>query len=192
MPKKRIEANVEVMAKYAKDFVPCYVAIGSNLGNSIEFLHKAIIAIDSHSDIKSLTKSRFYQSKPHGPQNQPDYLNAAVYFETTLGAEKLLDVLQQIENDNARVRQGVERWGARTLDLDLLFYGDQILNTKRLTVPHPQICERVFVLYPLRDLVEGFEQDSSSLKINKTTTLQDCIDKLAEAEINSIKDLGYV
>jgi 2-amino-4-hydroxy-6-hydroxymethyldihydropteridine diphosphokinase len=192
MRKKRIEANEEVMAKYAKDFVPCYVAIGSNLGDSIEFLHKAIIAIGSHSDIKTLISSRFYQSKPHGPKNQPDYHNAAVYFETTLDAEKLLDVLQQIENANARVRKGVERWGARTLDLDLLFYGDQTFNTKRLIVPHPQICERVFVLYPLRDLVEGFERRASDLKINETTTLQDCIDKLAEAEKNSIKDLGYV
>ena len=180
------------MAKPEKGFVSCFVALGSNLGDSVEYLHKAVRAFESHSDIRSLAHSHVYQSKPHGPQNQPDYLNAAVYFETTLGAENLLDVLQQIENDNARVRQGVERWGARTLDLDLLFYGNQQINSRRLTVPHPRICERVFVLYPLRDLVEGFEQKTSDLKINQSTSLQDCIDKLAEAEKNSIKDLGYV
>ena len=114
MRKRKIEANEEVMAESVKGFVPCYVALGSNLGDSIELLRNATIAIGSHSCIKSLTRSHVYLSRPHGPQNQPDYLNSAVYFETALGAEKLLDVLQEIENDNARVRIGVERWSART------------------------------------------------------------------------------
>jgi 2-amino-4-hydroxy-6-hydroxymethyldihydropteridine diphosphokinase len=180
------------MADSVEDNIACYVALGSNLGDTQAYLRKAIKAIESQPEISALRCSSLYQSKPHGPQGQPDYLNAAVYFETTLSAEDLLNVLQQIENENARVRQGVERWGARTLDLDLLFYGNQQINTKRLTVPHPRICERVFVLYPLRDLVEGFEQQTNGLMVNQTTSLQDCIDKLADAEKNSIKDLGYV
>lgn len=180
------------MVESVEDNIACYVALGSNLGDTQAYLHKAIKAIEYQPEISALRCSSFYQSKPHGPQNQPDYLNAAVYFETTLSAEGLLNILQQIENENARVRQGVERWGARTLDLDLLFYGNQQINTKRLTVPHPRICERVFVLYPLRDLVEGFEQQTNGLMVNQTTSLQDCIDKLADAEKNSIKDLGYV
>ncbi len=175
-----------------KDTVPCYVALGSNLGDSQAYLQKVISAMNSHPHIHSLDISHFYQSKPHGPQDQSDYINAAVYFMTSLGAEELLDVLQQIENDHDRVRENVERWGARTLDLDLLFYGDQTIETPRLTVPHPRICERAFVLYPLRDLVDGLDESDKDLKINKTTTLQNCIDKLPEAEINNIKDLGYV
>ena len=179
------------MAKSVTDVVCCYVALGSNLGNSVDYLHKAIKAIESHPLTSNLKTSNLYQSEPHGPQDQPDYINAAVSFYTSLEAEELLNFLQQIENDNARVRQGVQRWGARTLDLDLLFYGEQIINTRRLTVPHPRICERVFVLYPLRDLLKDSEEFLQDLKINQSTTLQDCIDELPEVEITNIKDIGH-
>jgi 2-amino-4-hydroxy-6-hydroxymethyldihydropteridine diphosphokinase len=141
-------------------------------------------ALADHSDIDFLNTSLFYQSKPHGPQDQPDYINAAVEFETHLKPEALLDELQKIEKENGRIREGVERWGARTLDLDLLFYGDEVIKTKRLTVPHPQICERAFVLYPLRDLV-----DKLNLKINKTTTLNNCIARLTEEAKSEIKEM---
>ena len=179
------------MAKSATDVVFCYVALGSNIGESVAYLHKAIKAIESHPLTINLQTSNLYQSKPHGPQDQPDYINAAVSFYTSLEPEELLNFLQQIENDNARVRKGVQRWGARTLDLDLLFYGEQTINTCRLTVPHPRICERVFVLYPLRDLLKDAEESLQDLKINQSTTLQDCIDDIPEAEINNIKDIGY-
>ena len=166
--------------------VVCYVALGSNLGNSIAYIMDGLQALANHSELDYLNTSRFYQSKPHGPQDQPDYINAAVEFETTLKAEALLDELQKIENENGRIREGVERWGARTLDLDLLFYGDETINTKRLTVPHPRICERAFVLYPLRDLIK--EKDKEDLKISKKTTLNDCIAKLSTEAKGEIKE----
>jgi 2-amino-4-hydroxy-6-hydroxymethyldihydropteridine diphosphokinase len=161
----------------------CYVALGSNLGDSVSHIMHGLQALANHSELDYLNISHFYQSKPYGPQDQPDYINAVVEFETTLKAEALLDELQKVENDNGRIREGVERWGARTLDLDLLFYGDDIINTERLTVPHPRICERAFVLYPLRDLIK--EQD---LKISEKTTLKECIARLSEKVKSEIKE----
>ncbi len=169
--------------------VVCYVALGSNLGNPENHIMDGLKALADHSDIYSLSTSLFYQSKPYGPQNQPDYINAAVVFETALMPEILLDELQKIENKNGRIRKGVERWGARTLDLDLLFYGDETISTKRLTVPHPRICERAFVLYPLRDLVrkQGL-RGKQDLKITEKATLNDCIDMLSTEAKNEIKE----
>ncbi len=168
--------------------VTCYVALGSNMGDSRAYLQQAIDDLASHLKIHDLNVSHFYQSTPHGPQDQPDYLNAAVVFNTDLDAEALLDLLQKIENDNDRVREGVVLWGARTLDLDLLFYADKSIDTKRLTVPHPRICDRAFVLFPLRDLLGT--KATSSLKINELTSILDCIDALSNEELNNIKDIG--
>jgi len=164
--------------------VVCYVALGSNLGDSQAYLQKAFDALVSNPKISSLKLSPIYISKPHGPQDQPDYFNAVLKFETKLPADRLLNLLQSIENDNKRIREGVVRWGARTLDLDLLFYGDEKIKTTRLTVPHPRICERAFVLLPLRDLLAELTTD---LKINPETTIKDCIDKLSTASLNDIQ-----
>ncbi len=158
----------------------CYVALGSNLGDSQQYLNNAIRALLANTKIQSLEVSRFYHSKPHGPQDQPDYLNAAVKFKTALAPETLLDLLQSIENDNKRVRKGVIRWGARTLDLDLLFYGDECIETKRLSVPHPRICERAFVLLPLSDL-------GADLKTLDQSTIKECIKGLSSSALNDIK-----
>jgi len=167
------------MAELEEALVLCYVALGSNIGDTKKHLMNALQALHSYPEILYLNISRFYLSKPHGPQDQLDYLNAAVSFETRLEPEELLDVLQEIENQNGRVRENGERWGARTLDLDILFYGDEVIETARLSVPHPRLCERSFVLYPLRDLID---EPLENLKINKTTTLQDCIDNLSDVE----------
>lgn len=164
----------------------CYVALGSNLGDSREHIMKGLEALINHPDIHYLNISNFYLSKPHGPQDQLDYVNAAVNFETPLKAEALLDELQRIENNNGRIRENVERWGARTLDLDLLLYGDEVIDSKRLTVPHPRICERAFVLYPLRDLITS--ADIADLKITEKTTLNDCIANLSEHAKSEIKE----
>ncbi len=176
--------------------VVCYVALGSNLGDSASHIMDGLQALANHSDIDFLNTSLFYQSKPHGPQDQPDYINAAVEFKTRLNPEALLDELQKIENENGRVREGVERWGARTLDLDLLFYGDETIKTKRLTVPHPRICERVFVLYPLRDLLsatttEQAIENPKGLKISDKSTLNDCIANLSEEDKSEIKEYSH-
>ena len=170
--------------------VICYIALGSNMGDSYAYLQKALQDLTEQPNIHDVKVSRFYQSKPHGPKDQPDYLNAAAVFETNLLPEALLDVLQKIENENDRVREGVVRWGARTLDLDLLFYANETINTKRLTVPHPRICERSFVLLPLRDLLGT--KSIPNLKINQSTTILDSIDALSNEELNNIKEFSHV
>jgi 2-amino-4-hydroxy-6-hydroxymethyldihydropteridine diphosphokinase len=98
-----------------------------------------------------VSRSRFYRTPPWGHTEQPDFVNAAIAVETTLSAPDLLDALLATERAFGRVRDG-ERWGPRTLDLDLLAYGDDVIDDDRLTVPHPRIAERAFVLLPLADI----------------------------------------
>lgn len=128
--------------------VTAYIGLGSNLDNPAERIKSARTAIASIVDVKELAFSSLYHSSPMGPQDQPDYLNAVIAVETHLPPINLLRCLQNIENEQGRIRKG-ERWGARTLDLDLLIYGDQQIETSELTVPHPGLAERSFVLYPL-------------------------------------------
>ena len=135
-----------------------FIGLGSNLGKERngtfespkEQLLIAIRSIDQHANIHLKQVSSFYQTKAIGPGEQPDYINAAIQVETDLSASELLLALQTIENQQGRIRK--ERWGARTLDLDILMYDQQIENTKRLTLPHPRLHERAFVLAPLNDL----------------------------------------
>lgn len=129
-----------------------FIGLGSNLDEPLSQLKKAIDSLRQSENIELRNVSSFYSSSPMGPQDQPDYINAVVELSTELSAENLLDCLQKIENQQGRVRS--ERWGARTLDLDILLYGDEVINTARLIVPHCGISERDFVLYPLRDLVD--------------------------------------
>lgn len=128
-----------------------YIGLGSNLGIPKNYLQTALVNLDEQQGITLQTYSPFYGSKPHGPQDQPDYINAVAKIDCTLSPLVLLDKLQAIEHDNDRIR-GKQRWGARTLDLDLLLYSKETLQTKRLTIPHPRIQERPFVLYPLYDI----------------------------------------
>lgn len=130
--------------------VQVYIGLGSNLNDPVKQLQQAVSSLAKLISCHVVSVSPFYTSKPMGPQNQADYVNAVVALETSLPAEQLLDELQAIELAQGRVR--LERWGARTLDLDLLLYGDQQIATERLTVPHPGMQERSFVLYPLADI----------------------------------------
>ena len=133
--------------------VGCFVGLGSNLNNPIEQLHSAIQALERLTRSRLKKVSSFYAGKPMGPQDQPDYVNAVAELTTSLSAHQLLDQLQQIELNQGRERKG-ERWGARTLDLDLLVYGQEQINEARLVVPHYGIAQRNFVLYPLSELVD--------------------------------------
>jgi 2-amino-4-hydroxy-6-hydroxymethyldihydropteridine diphosphokinase len=132
--------------------VRCYIGLGSNLGDSTANLHSAIAQLSAMSGVELWGVSRFFASKPMGPQDQPDYVNAVVCLQTHLDAHALLQQLFAVERAHGRVRDAGQRWGARTLDLDLLLYGDQVIATADLHVPHPGICERSFVLLPLADL----------------------------------------
>jgi len=133
------------------DLILVYVALGCNLGDRIANLSSARKALEAHSACSDLVCSSVYETEPMGPQDQPDYLNAVVAMGTTLSAHELLTTLQSIEHLHGRTREG-ERWGPRTLDLDLLLYGDAIIETPTLSVPHPGIAERSFVLLPLAEL----------------------------------------
>lgn len=129
---------------------PAYVALGSNLDDPEGQLCDAVAALQGLPQTQLEQVSSVYRSAALGPDTQPDYLNAVVLLRTQLSPLALLDALLQIEQAQGRVRSA--RWGARTLDLDLLLYGDNSLSSPRLTVPHPRMTERNFVLYPLHEI----------------------------------------
>ena len=131
--------------------ITAYIALGSNLRCPEEQLRRAVRAIGRLVDSRILQISPVYRSAAVGPGEQPDYLNAVLALETKLPPRELLLALQGIENIQGRVRG--ERWGPRTLDLDILLYNERIINTRELTVPHRAMADRNFVLHPLADLV---------------------------------------
>ncbi|WP_180175772.1 2-amino-4-hydroxy-6-hydroxymethyldihydropteridine diphosphokinase [Acinetobacter sp. YH12025] len=136
-----------------------YIGLGSNLGDSLQILSEAVHKLATLGKVKV---SKLYQSPPMGPQDQPNYLNAAVALETHLAPLALLDELQRFEQESGRVR--LRHWGERTLDLDLLIYGEQHIQNERLTVPHVGVLERDFVLKPLLDLDENLQIKGQPLK----------------------------
>lgn len=124
------------------------IALGANLGDRLATLREAVARIGDLGTIVAI--SRLYDTEPVGYADQPRYLNGALLLDTDLEPEALLDGLQQIEHDLGRVRTFPN--APRTLDLDLLFYGDRVIKTSRLTVPHPRLHERAFVLTPLAEI----------------------------------------
>ncbi|NIY47998.1 2-amino-4-hydroxy-6-hydroxymethyldihydropteridine diphosphokinase [Cedecea colo] len=128
-----------------------YIALGSNQASPLEQVASALNAIAAIPHSRVVATSSFYRTPPLGPQDQPDYLNAAVALETALSPEALLDHTQRIELEQGRVRKA-ERWGPRTLDLDIMLFGDLILSTPRLTVPHYDMRNRAFMLVPLSEI----------------------------------------
>ena len=128
-----------------------YVGLGSNLDNPQLQLATALAGLDEIPDTTLVKYSSFYRSKPVGPRNQPDFINAVALLNSELTALQLLGRLQSIENRHGRTRTG-QRWGPRSLDLDMLMYGNEIINEPELMVPHPEIRHRNFVLIPLLEL----------------------------------------
>lgn len=128
-----------------------WLAIGSNLASPLQQVNAALDALAQIPDTRIAAVSAFYRTPPLGPQDQPDYLNAAVALETSLEPEALLDHTQRIELQQGRVRKD-ERWGPRTLDLDIMLFGDRVMNTPRLTVPHYDMKNRGFMLWPLFEI----------------------------------------
>lgn len=149
----------------------CAIALGSNLGDSRSILVSAINRLQMHPQIEILAVSSWYLTKPIGPP-QPDYLNGCVTIQTSLTPLELLRVLQAIEAEFGRVRQ--ERWGARTLDLDLLLYETQIIDTPTLQLSHPRMVERAFVLVPLAEIAPDWIEPRSGQLIAVLANKLEC------------------
>ena len=128
----------------------CYIGLGSNLGERERYIIDAIKKISSLPGVVVKRISNIYETEPVGDINQPKYMNAAAELETSLSARELLDEMQKIEKELGRVR--TVRWGARTIDIDILKYGNQEINELDLRIPHPEIDKRDFVKKTLRDL----------------------------------------
>jgi 2-amino-4-hydroxy-6-hydroxymethyldihydropteridine diphosphokinase len=135
--------------------VLAYIGLGSNLEQPLDQLQRALTELHEIPRSRLLASSSLYLSSPMGPTDQPDYVNSVVALDTELPPLDLLDQLQRIEQAHGRER-GL-RWGPRTLDLDLLLYGDQLIQNDRLSVPHPGTGERDFVLLPLAELAPELE-----------------------------------
>jgi 2-amino-4-hydroxy-6-hydroxymethyldihydropteridine diphosphokinase len=128
-----------------------YIGLGSNLSSPKKQVNDAATAVANIAGCQVLALSSPYLSKPMGPQDQDDYINAVISIETKLSAIELLDALQAIENAAGRERKD-NRWGARVLDCDILLYGNEIIDSERLTVPHYGMRQREFVLLPLVEI----------------------------------------
>ncbi|MBD8513034.1 2-amino-4-hydroxy-6-hydroxymethyldihydropteridine diphosphokinase [Photobacterium sp. 2_MG-2023] len=131
--------------------IRAYIAIGSNLNDPVNQAYQALTALRQACDLSVVAESSLYCSTPMGPQDQPDYINAVVAVDTELTPLALLDLTQKIEQLHGRVRKA-ERWGPRTLDLDILLYGNLQHHCERLTIPHYGMKAREFVLYPLAEI----------------------------------------
>lgn len=130
--------------------VRAYLALGGNVGDVEQAFRTSLAALRAHAHVSVLKESAIYRTPPWGKTDQPDFLNMAAEIETDLSAHDLLDLCLTIERASGRVRE--ERWGPRTIDLDIIAYDDQTIADERLTVPHPHAHERAFVLAPMADL----------------------------------------
>ncbi|WP_211652830.1 2-amino-4-hydroxy-6-hydroxymethyldihydropteridine diphosphokinase [Planococcus alpniumensis] len=144
-----------------------YLSLGSNLGDRKAQLQEAVRLLQSNSSISNMRMSSIYETAPVGYLSQDAFLNLVIRLETSLSPLRLLDACQEIEQ--ALHRERLVRWGPRTVDLDILLYGQEQLTTERLTIPHPHMYERAFVLVPLRELMpslslpEGLETQGVEL-----------------------------
>jgi len=133
------------------DSVAAYIGIGSNLDDPERQVRRAIEALASMPETRFVRASRLFRTAPWGRTDQPAFVNAAAEIATTLSPRALLDALLAIERAQGRHRDGT-RWGPRTLDLDVLIYGDRVVDEPGLAIPHPHLADRAFVLLPLADI----------------------------------------
>ena len=157
-----------------------FIAIGSNLGTPKENCIEAINIISSNPNIKIISKSSFYQTAPVGNTEQDWFINSVIKISTQLSPDILLSVLLKIESQMGRIRK--EKWGPRIIDLDLLFYDNIIKKNKNLTLPHPEIQKRNFVLQPLNEIGENFIHPS--LRKSISTLLKESKDNSVVKKLN--------
>lgn len=158
-----------------------FIGVGSNLQDPLQQVKDALVALGQVPDTRCIESSSLYRSKPMGPTDQPDYINAVVELETTLSARMLLQQLQNIEAKQGRVR-GAEHWGPRTLDLDILLYNQYIIDDSGLKIPHSGMHERAFVLYPLHEIAPDLQIPGRGSLKNMLKTLEQTMAKDKELE----------
>jgi len=154
-----------------------YIGLGSNLKGPKEQIEKALKALSETKEITLLSVSSFYQSKPLLDMPGPNYLNVVCKIETDLSTLDLLNFCQEIEDNQHRVRE--IKWASRTIDLDILLYGDHVLATKRLTIPHPEMINRAFVLLPLFEIEPG-------LKLPLLGPLKDLLERIEPSDVEKL------
>lgn len=143
--------------------IKSYIGLGSNLGNRLGNIRFALAAMGQMPGSKVLRMSGVYETEPYGNPDQPKFLNAAVELETSLEPAALLRSLQRVEHHMGRVRQ--VKWEPRVIDLDILYFGVQVIDSPELKVPHPELSLRGFVLVPLSDLIPDFEDPVKGQKV---------------------------
>ena len=164
---------------YEKDAVRAFIGLGGNLGDPEASMRAAIAAFDAHPKTAVAAVSSLFRTPPWGVTDQPDFLNAVIALDTTLGAKPLLDFCLETELALKRVR-GV-RWGPRLIDMDILLYGDQRFDEDGLQVPHPRMLERAFVLAPLAEIAPGLLLEGMTAEQRLELVDQDGITKLPDA-----------
>lgn len=142
-----------------------FIGIGSNLGDRVQTTRDAIRLLDDHPQIQVVTLSHFYETEPLTLKGEKQnwYLNCVVKIKTTLNSVRLFRIMQDVEKLLGRQRQ--EKWGPRTIDLDLLFFDGDILRTKSLTIPHPELHHRRFVLEPLAEIAPNFIHPIKGIRV---------------------------
>jgi 2-amino-4-hydroxy-6-hydroxymethyldihydropteridine diphosphokinase len=159
------------------------IGFGSNLGDSVQVCLAAIDSLRIHPHIRVIETSSLYRTKPQMLADQPWFINGVVLCETDLSPEDLLDTMQHIERDFGRNRE--VRWGPRTLDLDLLTFGDRQINLSSLTIPHPRLHERRFVLIPLLEVAP--EWVHPTMKVTALSLLDRILDNGSDQEVERLE-----
>lgn len=167
-----------------------YIALGSNLMNPSNQIKQALQSLSTHTHIRLIATSPFYASEALGPGEQANYINAVVHVTTDLPARELLSALHKIEDAQGRKRD--IHWGPRTLDLDILLFNNDIINTDTLQVPHPRMLERNFVLYPLFDIAPRLVLPSGatieSVLTTMTSSSLECLGATLPEDIKQVNE----
>ncbi len=158
-----------------------YLGLGTNMGDREEYLRRACAIINDHKDIRVCKISKVYETKAWGYTNQNDFLNICMEIDTSLNPEELLDVCHDVENELNRVR--TIRWGPRTIDVDILFFNDVVSDDKVLTLPHPRIKDRAFVLVPLMDLNENLVIDNKNISYYLSNLKKEDLEEVKKTDI---------
>ncbi|KHE72899.1 2-amino-4-hydroxy-6-hydroxymethyldihydropteridine diphosphokinase [Halobacillus sp. BBL2006] len=161
-----------------------YIALGSNISKREEFLKSAIEMLEEPREINVIEKSAVYETAPVGYTDQSDFLNMVVKVTTSLSPLQLLDHCQSIESELGRKR--IVKWGPRTIDLDILLYNQENMIAERLTIPHPHMQERAFVMVPLAEL------DQEAFLPHLERSVLDILEALPKDEVESVREWGKI